>query len=436
MHADLSFYLALAGVGLLLSLFGVAALLLLLGSRRRTDDALARLHDLERSHERLFQTLREELTSQRIESSSLFQQLRLEIAATTKTNAETLSRQLADGAEFTREWLDQFGRRLHADHRNESEKTEAFRAMTERAIGQWRDESRRQLEDIRRSVDDTLQGTLEKRLGESFSSVSRQLERLHQGLGEMKRLSKGVDELQKVLANVKTRGTWGEIQLGNLLEQLLAPGQYAANVAVRPDRNLRVEFAIRLPGEAGEDKPVWLPIDAKFPLDAYTKLSDAAERGDAEAVEKAKAALMSRVKASAREIRQKYVFPPHTTDFAIMYLPTEGLYAEVMRAPGLAESLQQEWRIVAAGPSTLAALLNALQMGFRTLALQERSVEVWELLAEVKSEFHRFGETLDAIRKKLGEAVRSIDQVDTRKRAIERKLKDVERTPSPTRKTE
>ncbi len=434
MQANLPFLLPFAVLGGLFLLLGLFALLLHRGSKHRVEQLSEQLHTLERNHEKLTQILREELTSQRIESSALSQQLRLEISATTKSNGESILRQLSEQSNLSREWLDQFGQRLQADRRGENEKMEAFRASVNQTIAQWRDESRRQLTEIRHSVDDTLKGTLEKRLGESFQTVSQQLERLHHGLGEMKRLSKGVDQLQRVLANVKTRGVWGEIQLGNLLEQLLVPSQYASNVAVRPDRNLRVEYAIKLPGETGDNRPVWLPIDAKFPLDAYAQLADAAEQGEAVAVEKARNVLVSRVKANAKDIRQKYVFPPHTTDFAIMYLPTEGLYAEVLRIPDLAEAIQQEFRVVIAGPSTLAALLNALQMGFRTLALQERSVEVWELLAEVKSEFQRFGTTLDKIRKKLGEAVQSIDQVDTRKRAIERKLKDVENVPSPSLK--
>ena len=284
------------------------------------------------------------------------------------------------------------------------------------------------LEQMRQTVDEKLQGTLERRLGESFGLVSRQLEMVHKSVGEMQSLAVGVGDLKRVLTNVKTRGTWGEIQLGNLLEQVLTAEQVAQNVEVRPGSGQRVEFAVRLPGKDGEAE-VLLPIDAKFPQEDYDRLMEAAERGDPAAEEVAIKALEARLKASAKDICDKYVCPPHSTDFALMYLPTEGLYAEAQRRPGLSEGLQREFRVVIAGPSTLAALLNSLQMGFRTLAIQKRSSEVWQVLGAVKTEFGRYGEVLDKVRRKLQEAEHHIDKVAVRKRAIDRKLRGVQELP-------
>ena len=269
---------------------------------------------------------------------------------------------------------------------------------------------------------------LEQRLGESFRLVSERLEVVHRGLGEMQALATGVGDLKRVLGNVKTRGSWGELQLASLLEQLLAPGQYASHVAPRPGSQERVEFAIRLPGQA-EDSPVWLPIDAKFPLEDYQRLLDAQERGDAAAMEEAARAVEARIKLEARTIREKYVAPPHTTDFAILYLPIEGLYAEVLRRPGLADTLQREWRVSLAGPTTRAALINSLQMGFRTLAIERRSAEVWAVLGAVKTEFGKFGEALAHTRRKLDEAASSIGRAETRSRVLSRQLKAVEALP-------
>ncbi|EXI85647.1 MAG: RmuC family protein [Candidatus Accumulibacter sp. BA-94] len=255
-------------------------------------------------------------------------------------------------------------------------------------------------------MDEKLHATLEQRLGDSFRLVSDRLEQVHRGLGEMQTLATGVGDLKRVLSNVKTRGTWGEVQLDALLDQLLTADQYARNVATRPNRNDRVEFAIRLPGADGQ-QPVWLPIDAKFPLEDHQRLVDAQERNDPAALELATRALEGRLRDEARKIRDKYVEPPYTTDFAILYLPTEGLYAEVLRRPGLVDGLQRDLRICVAGPTTLAALLNSLQMGFRTLAIERRSSEVWAVHGAVKTEFGRFGEVLEATRRKLEPAASS-----------------------------
>ncbi len=286
------------------------------------------------------------------------------------------------------------------------------------------------LEQMRATVDEKLQATLETRLGESFRLVSERLEQVHRGLGEMQGLAQGVGDLKKVLGNVKTRGTFGEVQLGALLDQVLAPDQYAMNIATRPGSSERVEFAVRMPGRSGDgESTCWLPIDAKFPSEDYERLLAAHDAADPVAVETAAKAIEARIRLEARTIREKYVEPPHTTDFAILFLPTEGLFAEVLRRPGLTEALNRELRVVIAGPTTLFAMLNSLQMGFRTLALEKRSAEVWQVLGAVKSEFGKFGEVLGKLKAQLTTASNTIDQAETRTRQMTRALKDVEALP-------
>jgi DNA recombination protein RmuC len=283
---------------------------------------------------------------------------------------------------------------------------------------------------MRQTVDEKLQGTLEKRLGESFRQVSERLELVHRGLGEMQTLATGVGDLKKVLTNVKTRGTWGEVQLGALLEQVLHPDQFAANVATK-DGGERVEYAIKLPGQGADgDEAVWLPIDAKFPVEDYQRLIDAQERADSEGFETAGKQLENRVKACAGDICGKYLNPPKTTDFGILFLPIEGLFAEVIRRTGLTDAIQRECRVVIAGPTTLWSILNSLQMGFRTLAIQQRSSEVWNLLSAVKAEWMKYGDFLDAVQKKLHQASDTIEKAKVRSRAVGRKLKDVQELPS------
>ena len=288
-------------------------------------------------------------------------------------------------------------------------------------LGALRAENSAALETMRATVDEKLHATLEQRLGESFKLVSERLEQVHRGLGEMQSLATGVGDLRKVLTNVKTRGTWGEVQLASLLDQILTPEQYEKNVATRPESNARVEFAIKFPGRS-QDGCLWLPIDAKFPLEDYQRLVDAQERVDVAVIEETGKALEVRIRAEARNIREKYVEPPYTTDFAVMYLPTEGLYAEVLRRPGLVDTLQREHKIVLCGPTTLAAMLNSLQMGFRTLAIEKRSSEVWAVLGTVKAEFGKFGKALEHTRKKLEEASSSIESAERRNRVLKKKL--------------
>jgi DNA recombination protein RmuC len=302
------------------------------------------------------------------------------------------------------------------------------RATLETRLTAMQQDNASKLEQMRATVDEKLQSTLETRLGQSFKLVSERLEAVQRGLGEMQSLASGVGDLKRVLNNVKTRGILGEVQLAALLEQMLTPEQYAADVATVPGSDNRVEFAVRLPG-GDRDSQVWLPIDAKFPIENYERLLDAQQQADVDAVERAALALERHIREEAKTIRAKYVAPPATTDFAILFLPTEGLYAEIIRRPGLFENLQREQRVIVAGPTTLSALLNSLQMGFRTLAIQKRSSEVWQLLGAVKNEFGKFGDVLNMVRKKLDEAGKHIDATSVRTRAIERKLRDVESLP-------
>jgi DNA recombination protein RmuC len=306
---------------------------------------------------------------------------------------------------------------------------ESLRLTVEGRLDAIRQDNATKLDEMRQTVDEKLQGTLEQRLGASFKLVSEQLEQVFRGIGEMQSLATGVGDLKKMLSNVKMRGAWGEVSLGNLLDQVLTVDQYERNVEVKPGSNQRVEYAIKLPGNDDGDGPLWLPIDAKFQNEDYERLVDASDRGDVEAVEAASKAVEMRIRASAKDICDKYVHPPHSTDFAVLFLPTEGLFAEIIRRPGLVDALQRECRIVVTGPTTLMALLNSLRMGFRTLAIQKRSSEVWQVLAAVKTEFGKYGEVLDKVQQKLHEASNTIDKVSVRRRAIDRRLRGVEVLP-------
>lgn len=325
--------------------------------------------------------------------------------------------------------LERFGeqqqQRLAALTADNEKRLGEVRATLENKLGAIQQDNAAKLEQMRATVDEKLHATLETRLGQSFKLVSERLEAVQRGLGEMQTLATGVGDLKRVLGNVKTRGILGEVQLGALLEQLLIADQYEANVATVPGSNDRVEFAIRLPG-ADREHPVWLPVDAKFPREDYERLLDAQERADADAANLAAIALERRVREEAKTIRAKYVAPPHTTDFAILFLPTEGLYAEVLRRPGLFEALQHEHRVTVAGPTTLSALLNSLQMGFRTLAIQQRSSEVWQLLGAVKSEFGKFASILEKAERQLNTVSKSIGDAGKKTRTIERRLRGVE----------
>jgi len=306
---------------------------------------------------------------------------------------------------------------------------ESVRSIVDDRLRQLQEDNTKQIDKMRSTVDEKLQGTLEKRLGESFKLVSDRLEQVHKGLGAMQQLASDVGGLQRVLTNVKTRGGWSEWQLGVLLEEMLTRDQFATNIKMRDDTDERVEFAIKLPGDEN-GAPVWLPIDAKFPMEHYERLAAAQEKGDLAAVDAAMKTLETQLKRCAKDICEKYINPPRTTDFALMFLPSEGLYAEAIRRVGLVQNVQRDCRVTFVGPTTLAALLNSLQMGFRTLAIQKRSSEVWNLLATVKTEFGKFGEALSAVKEKIDQASRKIEDVDVRSRAITKKLRDVEELPS------
>jgi DNA recombination protein RmuC len=372
-------------------------------------------------------SLREEMARNRQESAFGDRQAREELRTGIAQLTESLLNRMAEIARLQKDQLDSFSRQLADLTVLNETKLEALRQTIEQRLQSMQADSTQKLEQMRVVVDEKLQSTLEKRLGDSFKQVSERLEQVYAGLGEMRTLAAGVGDLKKVLTNVKTRGTWGEIRLSQILDQILTPEQYAANVVTKTGGNERVEFAIRLPGpDANREEIVWLPIDAKFPQEDYQRLLDAQEAADKELADRSLRSLEIRVKAEAKAIREKYIDPPHTTDFAILFLPVEGLYAEVLRIPGLCDYLQREHRVVVTGPTTLAALLNSLQMGFRTLAIERRSSEVWELLGTVKTEFGKFGDTLAKTKKKLQEATHTLDQAEVRTRAIERTLRRVE----------
>ncbi len=402
-------------VAVVLAVVAVILLVVVVGRMARMDRVplQARLDSLEKGQERGERESRDEFARNRNEAGKQMAALRVEIGSSLGGVAESIVRRI-DGM-------------TEANER----KSDALRVTVEQKLAGIQANNDAKLEEMRRTVDEKLEATLEKRLGESFQIVGDRLEQVSRGLGEMQALAGGVGDLKKVLTNIKTRGTWGEIQLGNLLEQVLTPEQYARNVCTKTGSNERVEFAIKLPGRGGAgDPPVWLPIDAKFPKEDYERLVDASERADADGVEEAARQLEARIKQEARTIQEKYLDPPQTTDFGLLFLPTEGLYAEVLRRPGLADVLQREFRVSVAGPTTLAALLNSLQMGFRTLAIEQRSAEVRILLGAVKTEFGKFGDAIEKVHKKILDAGETIDKARTRSRAIERKLRSVEELPA------
>ncbi|QDE41052.1 DNA recombination protein RmuC [Luteibacter pinisoli] len=446
-------------IALLLVGLGCLGLLFVLLSRGKHDDgSAARFDALRDDSRRLESVLRDEQRAGRGELGESFGQFRShvqeqfqaaaaqqheriegfgrrldQLTERTDNGLQSLRQGLADDSRKTREesalTLKHFGelidQRFTALTADNEKRMADMRGTLETRLAAIQQDNAAKLEQMRATVDEKLQSTLETRLGQSFQLVSERLEAVQRGLGEMQALAAGVGDLKRVLTNVKTRGTFGEVQLGALLEQILIAEQYDANVATVPGSSERVEYAIRLPG-AEDGSPVWLPIDAKYPIEDYQRLLDAQDNADAEGVLSAGKALEARVRDEAKRIRSKYVSPPHTTDFAILFLPTEGLYAEVIRRPGLSDQLQRDHRVTVAGPTTLTALLNSLQMGFRTLAIEKRSSEVWQVLAAVKGEFGKFGVVLEKTRKQLDTVRNSIDNAGVRTRAIERKLRGVE----------
>lgn len=430
-------------------LAAIAVVLLLVLALRRAPDPAPALDELARLNQAQLQQQRE----LREETASQARENRLELSASLAELGRNLTHQMGTIAGVQNNQIDAFAQqltklteaneqrlgalresneqRLNALREGIELRLEALRETLERQLRQLQGDNAAKLEEMRRTVDEKLHATLEQRLGASFKQVSDRLEQVHKGLGEMQALASDVGDLKRVLTNVKTRGTWGEVQLASLLEQLLVPEQYAANVAPVPGSGERVEFAIRLPGR-GDEAPVWLPIDAKFPREDYERLVIAQEKADPVAAEAAARQLEQRLRLEAKTIRTKYISPPDTTDFALMFLPTEGLYAEVVRRPGLMDDLQRTWRVVVAGPSTLAAILSSLQMGFRTLAVEKRSSEVWQLLGAVKTEFGKFGDVLAKTKEQIDRASTTLGTAAVRTRAIERKLRDVESLPDTT----
>ena len=333
-----------------------------------------------------------------------------------------------ENSDSARKLREEVVKTIEEKSRSQQESIDNLHNVIDKHLKHLQESNEKKLEQMRQTVDEKLQSTLEKRLGESFKIVGDQLEAVQRGLGEMQSLATGVGDLKKVLTNVKTRGTWGEYQLGNILEQILTPDQYAKNVKPKESSDEIVEYAVRLPGHDNSSQ-VWLPIDSKFPQESYIRLKDASEKLDTDAIEKASAELIRTIKKSAKDISDKYIDPPHTTDFAIMFLPTEGLYAEVVRQPGILDDLQHQ-RIVVAGPTNLSAILSSLSMGFRTLAIENRSSEVRKILSAVKTEFSAFGDVLSKVKTQLDRASGTIDKAGVRTRAMQKKLKDVEELPT------
>ncbi|HEV8694571.1 MAG TPA: DNA recombination protein RmuC [Lysobacter sp.] len=405
---------------------------------------------LRRPDATLQQALREEQRDgraelrQQLDSFSAQQELRIEgfsnrltdLTARTDQRLDVLREVLhedarkarSEGAEALQRFTEALGQRLNELTQRNEQRLGELRTTLEQKLRELQVDNASKLEQMRATVDEKLHATLETRLTESFGNVTTMLAQVHQGLGDMNKLAADVGGLQRVLGNVKSRGVFGEVQLAGLLEQVFAPDQYATNIATVPGSGERVEFAVKFPGSSDE-APVWLPIDAKFPREDYERLLDAQERGDVDSARVAGEALERRVRLEASRIRDKYVAPPHTTEFAILFLPTEGLYAEALRRPGLVEALQRDQRIAVAGPTTLLALMTSFQMGFRTLAIQERSSEVWRTLGAVKTEFAKFGTVLDGVKKKLDEASSKIDETGRRTRVLSRKLREVEALP-------
>ena len=419
---------------ILLALLAVVALLqLILLFRRHTTDFSPLQQEfgtLTKLQERVEHAVREEIARNRAESGDAAREGRQELTASLKSVSDSLTRSLIAMAEAQQKQQEGFSSQLANLTESNQRRIDALKESVDARLKSIQEDNARQLDQMRTTVDEKLQSTLEKRLGESFRLVSDRLEAVHKGLGEMQTLATGVGDLKKVLTNVKTRGTWGEVQLGTMLEQVLSPEQYAMNVAVK-DGGERVEFAIKLPGRGdARDETVWLPIDSKFPVEDYQRLLEAQEKADPEAAEQALKNLETRIKQCAKDISTKYLAPPRSTDFGILFLPTEGLFAEVIRRTGLPEHVQREFRVVIAGPTTLWSILNSLQMGFRTLAIQERSSEVWKVLGAVKSEFGKFGDLLDGVKKKLDAASNNIEAASRKSRTIERKLRNVQELPA------
>ena len=414
-------------------LLAVVLLLLFLLLKRRDHKNMLKvdhLSALEKSGERMERSLKDEISRIREEAVLTAGQGREEINNSLKRFGDLVSSRMNEISSSQKNQLSTFADQLNKLTGSNEERLDKMRTTIEEKLRLLQEDNAKKLDQMRETVDEKLHATLERRLGESFKQVSERLELVHKGLGEMRSVASSVGDLKKVLSNVKSRGTWGEVQLGNLLEQVLTADQFEKNVATKKGSKDRVEFAIKLPGKDDDTGEVWLPIDAKFPQEDYQRLVDAEEKGDKAQAEESAKQIETRIKLEAKSIKEKYIDPPNTTDFGIMFIPIEGLYAEILRRPGLCDKLQREHRIMVTGPTTLAALLNSLQMGFRTLAIEKRSSEVWTLLGSVKTEFGKFGDLLDKTQKKLQEAGNSIEIASRKSRTIERRLRDVQELPT------
>jgi len=408
----------------LAALFSAIACILVLTRSKGSDSAgTERLED---QLKRLESALREEFSTNRKEMGDQSQSQRKELADNMAEFRKQVDEQGKDQSELLRQRFSDLIKQLDEQNKKSLDSVKDVRGTVEKQLTEMREDNTKKLEEMRKTVDEKLQTTLEKRLGESFKQVSERLEQVHQGLGEMQTLASGVGDLKKVLTNVKTKGMLGEYQLGNILEQLLTPEQYEENIATRPGSAERVEFAVRMPGQ-DSNETVWLPIDSEFPLKGYEDLLNAREAGDLALIDAAEKALARTIESFAKDISEKYVEVPHTTDFGIMFLPVESLYAEVLRHPGVFETLQRKYRITITGPTTMSALLNSLQMGFRTIAVTKRSSEVWRILAEVKTEFGKFSDQLEKVDDRLDKARNELDKLrNTRTNVMNRKLRDVD----------
>lgn len=416
-------------LGLVVGVIVVAALFLFRRKPPEPPNDDERFEELHRAQERTERTYREEAARNREEAANAAKAQREELSGALQKLGESNLQSIAEIGAILKGQLETVSQQTGKLTDSNEARLEKLREVVDLRLKQLQEDNSKQIDKMRATVDEKLQGTLERRLGESFKQVSDRLEKVHQGLGAMQQLASDVGGLQRVLTNVKMRGGWGEVQLGALLEQMLTPEQFARNVKTREGGGEMVDFAIKLPGNE-DDAPVWLPIDAKFPIEDYQRLLAAQENADLAATEDAMKGLETQLRKSAGDICKKYINPPRTTDFALMFLPTEGLYAEAIRRLGLIEQVQRDCKVVFVGPTTLAALLNSLQMGFRTLAIQKGSSEVWNLLASVKSEFGKFGGLLDGVRKKLDQASTQLDDVSRKSRTIEKRLNRAEKLPS------
>ena len=395
------------------------------GSSSKLQEIEATILKFDSTLERIERSIKDEFQRNRTESNQIAKENREELSKTLNSFEEQFSKNVKGLSELLRQNFGDFSKRQTDINKQATDNIKEVKDTIEKQLSAIREDNKEQLGEMRKTVDEKLQTTLEKRLGESFKQVSDRLEQVHKGLGEMQNIAVGVGDLKKVLSNVKTRGILGEYQLENILEQILAPDQYSKNVATKKGSQANVEFAIKLPGKL-TDEEVWLPVDSKFPIETYETLVDAYDKGDVAAIESSRKLLFNSIKSFAKDISQKYLDPPHTTDFGVMFLPIESLYAEILRHPGLLETLQRTYKITITGPTTLSALLNSLQMGFRTLAVQKRSSEVWTLLEAVKTEFGKFSEQLERVDKQLDTAAVSLNELrSTRTNVMNRKLKEV-----------